>query len=41
MFKKLIAASLTALVGGVYLLLSIAVRHLLNWAGAQFLFGRR
>jgi hypothetical protein len=25
----------------VYLLLSFAVRHLLNWAGATFLFGRR
>jgi polar amino acid transport system permease protein len=28
-------------VGAIYLLLSFAVRHLLNWAGATFLFGRR
>jgi polar amino acid transport system permease protein len=28
-------------VGTVYLLLSFVVRHLLNWAGATFLFGRR
>lgn len=28
-------------VGGIYLLLSIAVRHVLNWVGARFLFGRR
>ena len=27
--------------GGIYLLLSIALRQLLNWAGAKFLFGRR
>ena len=25
---------------GIYLLLSIAVRHLLNWVGPRFLFGR-
>jgi polar amino acid transport system permease protein len=28
-------------VGAVYLLLSFVVRHLLNWLGATFLFGRR
>jgi polar amino acid transport system permease protein len=28
-------------VGGIYLLLSVLVRQLLNWAGARFLFGRR
>jgi len=28
-------------VGAIYLLLSIAMRHALNWAGAKFLFGRR
>ena len=28
-------------VGGIYLLLSVAMRQLLNWAGAKFLFGRR
>jgi polar amino acid transport system permease protein len=28
-------------VGAVYLLLSFLVRHLLNWAGATFVFGRR
>ncbi len=27
--------------GGIYLLLSIAMRQLLNWAGARFLFGAR
>ena len=27
-------------VGAIYLLLSIAMRHALNWAGAKFLFGR-
>jgi polar amino acid transport system permease protein len=27
-------------VGVIYLLLSIAVRHLLDWAAARFLFGR-
>ncbi|MBT9459664.1 MAG: amino acid ABC transporter permease [Burkholderiaceae bacterium] len=27
-------------IGVVYLLLSIALRHTLNWAGAKFLFGR-
>jgi polar amino acid transport system permease protein len=27
-------------IGVLYLLLSIAVRYLLNWAGAKFLFGR-
>jgi polar amino acid transport system permease protein len=29
------------IVGGIYLLLSIGTRQLLNWAGAKFLFGRR
>jgi polar amino acid transport system permease protein len=28
-------------VGGIYLVLSIATRQLLNWVGANFLFGRR
>lgn len=28
-------------VGGLYLLLSIGLRQVLNWAGARFLFGRR
>jgi polar amino acid transport system permease protein len=28
-------------VGAVYLLLSFVVRHVLNWLGATFLFGRR
>jgi len=28
-------------VGVIYLLLSIAMRHALNWAGAKFVFGRR
>ena len=28
-------------VGCIYLLLSVLTRQLLNWAGAQFLFGRR
>ena len=28
-------------VGAIYLVLSIATRQLLNWAGAKFLFGRR
>jgi polar amino acid transport system permease protein len=28
-------------VGGIYLLLSVLLRQLLNWAGATFLFGRR
>lgn len=28
-------------IGMIYLLLSFAVRHLLNWAGASLLFGRR
>lgn len=28
-------------VGVIYLLLSIGVRHVLNWFGANFLFGRR
>jgi polar amino acid transport system permease protein len=28
-------------VGGIYLLLSIAMRQFLNWAGGRFLFGRR
>jgi polar amino acid transport system permease protein len=28
-------------VGAIYLALSIALRHLLNWAGAKFLFGGR
>ena len=28
-------------VGGIYLVLSIATRQLLNWAGPKFLFGRR
>ena len=28
-------------VGALYLLLSFALRHLLNWLGSQFLFGRR
>jgi len=28
-------------VGCIYLLLSVLVRYLLNWAGAKFLFGRR
>lgn len=27
-------------VGGIYLLLSVLMRQLLNWAGARFLFGR-
>ena len=25
---------------GIYLLMSIALRHLLNWAGPRFIFGR-
>jgi polar amino acid transport system permease protein len=25
---------------GIYLLLSVGVRHLLNWLGPRFLFGR-
>ncbi|OYT91444.1 MAG: polar amino acid ABC transporter permease [Burkholderiales bacterium PBB3] len=29
------------IVGAIYLVLSIATRQLLNWAGAKFLFGRR
>ncbi len=29
------------MVGGIYLLLSVALRHVLDWAGARFLFGRR
>jgi polar amino acid transport system permease protein len=28
-------------VGCIYLVLSIVTRHLLNWAGAKFIFGRR
>ena len=28
-------------VGGIYLLLSVALRHTLNWAGTKFLFGGR
>jgi polar amino acid transport system permease protein len=28
-------------IGVIYLCLSVAMRHLLNWAGARFLFGRR
>lgn len=28
-------------VGAIYLTLAIAIRQLLNWAGAKFLFGRR
>lgn len=28
-------------VGGIYLLLSVVLRHVLDWAGARFLFGRR
>jgi polar amino acid transport system permease protein len=28
-------------VGAIYLALSLALRHLLNWAGAKFLFGGR
>jgi polar amino acid transport system permease protein len=28
-------------VGAVYLLLSFVVRHVLNWLGATFVFGRR
>jgi polar amino acid transport system permease protein len=28
-------------VGGIYLLLSVLMRQMLNWAGAKFLFGRR
>jgi polar amino acid transport system permease protein len=28
-------------VGAMYLALSLALRHLLNWAGARFLFGGR
>jgi polar amino acid transport system permease protein len=28
-------------VGAIYLLLSMVVRHALNWAGGRFLFGRR
>jgi polar amino acid transport system permease protein len=28
-------------VGAIYLALAIAIRQLLNWAGARFLFGRR
>jgi polar amino acid transport system permease protein len=28
-------------VGGIYLLLSVLMRQILNWAGAKFLFGRR
>ncbi len=28
-------------VGAIYLMLAIAARQLLNWAGARFLFGRR
>jgi hypothetical protein len=27
-------------IGGIYLVLSILTRHLLNWAGAKFIFGR-
>jgi polar amino acid transport system permease protein len=28
-------------VGGIYLLLSVLLRQLLNWLGAKYLFGRR
>ena len=28
-------------IGAIYLLLSVLTRHVLNWAGAKFLFGRR
>ena len=28
-------------IGFIYLMLSVALRHLLNWAGARFLFGGR
>lgn len=28
-------------IGGIYLLLSVLMRQVLNWAGAKFLFGRR
>jgi polar amino acid transport system permease protein len=28
-------------VGGIYLVLSVAIRQLLNWAGVRFLFGKR
>jgi polar amino acid transport system permease protein len=28
-------------VGGIYLVLSIAMRQMLNWAGGRFLFGKR
>jgi polar amino acid transport system permease protein len=28
-------------VGGIYLLLSVLMRHVLNWVGARFVFGRR